>query len=117
MLPGFAALVSKVWLMPVENRIMKCRSFLFVLLAFFFVFPSATTFAKQPKVSDNEVKQLIIEESIASYPGTCACPYNRARNGSSCGRRSAWSKAGGYSPICYKDEVTKEMIKDWRERN
>ena len=96
---------------------MKCRSFLFVLFTFLFVFSSATTLAKQQNVSDNEVKQLIIEESIASWSGTCACPFNRARNGSACGRRSAWSKAGGYSPICYKDEVTKEMIKDWRERN
>ena len=65
-------------------------------------------------LSDDKVKQAIIDESIAAYPGTCACPFNSARNGSSCGRRSAWSKAGGYSPICYKKEVTKEMIKDWR---
>ena len=65
-------------------------------------------------LSDDKVKQAIIDESIPAYPGTCACPFNSARNGSSCGRRSAWSKAGGYSPICYKKEVTKEMIKDWR---
>lgn len=66
-------------------------------------------------MSDEQVKQAIIDESIASYPGTCACPFNRARNGSSCGGRSAWSKAGGYSPICYKKEVTKDMVKQWRE--
>ncbi|MEN4871186.1 hypothetical protein [Kosakonia cowanii] len=72
--------------------------------------------AKSPTLSDAQVKQAIIEESIAEYPGTCACPFNRARNGSSCGRRSAWSKAGGYAPICYANEVTKEMIKAWRER-
>lgn len=50
--------------------------------------------AKGQALSDAQVKQAIIEESIAEYPGTCACPFNRARNGSSCGRRSAWSKAG-----------------------
>lgn len=72
--------------------------------------------AKGPTLSDAQVKQAIIEESIAEYPGTCACPFNRARNGSSCGRRSAWSKAGGYAPICYANEVTKEMINAWRER-
>ncbi|MTD29346.1 hypothetical protein GK011_20665 [Erwinia sp. J316] len=65
--------------------------------------------------SDAQVKQAIIDESIAAYPGTCACPFNVARNGSSCGRRSAWSKAGGYSPICYKKEVTEEMVKEWRD--
>lgn len=66
-------------------------------------------------VSDAQVKQAIIDESISAYPGTCACPFNSARNGSSCGGRSAWSRAGGYSPICYKKEVTKEMVKQWRD--
>lgn len=66
-------------------------------------------------VSDAQVKQAIIDESIAAYPGTCACPFNSARNGIACGGRSAWSKAGGYSPICYKKEVTKEMVKQWRD--
>ncbi|WP_044184919.1 hypothetical protein [Phytobacter massiliensis] len=73
--------------------------------------------AKSNPLTDDQVKQKIIEDSIASYQGTCACPFNTARNGSSCGRRSAWSKAGGYSPICYKKEVTKEMVKEWRQQN
>ena len=76
---------------------------------------SSAALAKGPAISDAQIKENIIKESITEYPGTCACPFNRARNGSSCGKRSAWSKAGGYSPICYKDEVTKEMIKAWRE--
>lgn len=64
--------------------------------------------------SDAEVKELIIQESIASYTGNCPCPYNRAANGSKCGKRSAWSRAGGYSPICYPEEVTPQMIAEWR---
>jgi hypothetical protein len=67
--------------------------------------------------SDEEVKQLIILESIDSYPGNCPCPYNRAANGSKCGKRSAWSRAGGYSPICYVEEVTVEMIEEWRRNH
>jgi len=67
--------------------------------------------------TDEEIKQLIIQESIASYPGNCPCPYNRAANGSKCGKRSAWSRAGGYAPICYPEEVTPNMIDDWRHRN
>ena len=39
--------------------------------------------------SDAEIKQAIIAESIASYSGSCPCPYNRDRAGRSCGRRSA----------------------------
>lgn len=73
--------------------------------------------AKATRLSDDQVKQQIIDESIASYPGTCACPFNAARNGSHCGRRSAWSKAGGYAPICYKKEVSKEMIAQWQQAN
>lgn len=71
--------------------------------------------AKTSRLTDDQVKQQIIDESIESYPGTCACPYNSARNGSNCGRRSAWSREGGYSPTCYKKEVTKAMIAEWRE--
>jgi hypothetical protein len=66
-------------------------------------------------LSDEEIAQQIIQASIASYPGNCPCPYNRAANGSKCGKRSAWTRAGGYSPICYPEEVTQEMIEDWRK--
>jgi hypothetical protein len=64
--------------------------------------------------TDDQIKQAIIQQSIASYPGHCPCPYNFASNGSHCGKRSAWSKAGGYAPICYPDEVTPEMIQRWK---
>ena len=80
-------------------------------------FSASNAVAKANALSDTQAKNEIIAESIADYPGVCACPFNQARNGSSCGRRSAWSKAGGYSPICYQNEVTAEMIKEWRERN
>ncbi|EIY5125186.1 hypothetical protein AAHC35_11835 [Klebsiella quasipneumoniae subsp. similipneumoniae] len=81
------------------------------------VFASDISIAKSNSLSDDQVRQRIIDDSVASYPGTCACPFNTARNGSSCGGRSAWSKASGYSPICYKKEVTKEMVKAWRQEN
>jgi hypothetical protein len=71
----------------------------------------------QSHLSDKQVKREIIRESIESYPSNCPCPENRARNGSRCGKRSAWSKAGGYAPICYENEVSKEMINDWRKQN
>jgi hypothetical protein len=70
--------------------------------------------AKTATQTDDQIRQLIIEDSIASYPGVCACPFNAARNGSSCGGRSAWSKQGGYAPICYKKEIPKEMVDEWR---
>ena len=66
--------------------------------------------------SDDEIKQQIIKDSIASYPGTCACPYNVDRAGHRCGRRSAYSRPGGYAPLCYPNDVTKEMVEDYRKR-
>ena len=36
--------------------------------------------------------------------GSCDCPYDRTSNGSRCGRRSAYSRPGGRSPICYVND-------------
>lgn len=96
---------------------MNIKSVTTVVLVVVFVFVSEMAIAKSNQLSDDQVKQRIIDDSIASYPGTCACPFNTARNGSSCGRRSAWSKAGGASPICYKKEISKAMIKEWHQQN
>lgn len=68
------------------------------------------------QLTDDQVREAIIQQSIASYPGNCPCPYNRAANGSKCGKRSAWSKPGGYDPICFPEEVTSSMIKQWRQQ-
>lgn len=65
-------------------------------------------------LSDAEIRQRIIAASISSYPGNCPCPYNSTRNGSSCGGRSAWSRAGGAAPICYPNEISKSQVDAWR---
>lgn len=69
------------------------------------------------RLSDGQIKQHIIKQSIAEYPGSCACPYNSARNGSSCGGRSAWSRGGGYAPMCYAKDVSKAQVNSWRANN
>lgn len=66
------------------------------------------------RMTDAEAKQAIIQESLASYPGPCPCPYNVMRNGRACGTLSAYSKPGGYSPVCYASDVTAEMIAVYR---
>jgi hypothetical protein len=75
---------------------------------------ASPSLAKGP-MSEAQIKQEIIQESIASYPGNCPCPYNSARNGSRCGGRSAWSRAGGYAPMCYPNDVTKAQVQAYRE--
>ncbi len=100
----------------VSRTAMMNNTLMMALVACAFFLPGNAA-AKGQAMSDAKVKEQIIAESIAAYPGVCACPFNRARNGSACGRRSAWSKAGGYAPVCYKDEITAEMVKQWREQN
>jgi hypothetical protein len=72
--------------------------------------------AASAQLTDDQIAKKLIAGSIAEYPGACPCPYNTARNGSSCGKRSAWSKPGGHSPLCYRGDVTDEMIRQYRRQ-
>lgn len=66
---------------------------------------------------DGRVVQQVIAQSTATYPGACPCPYNVTRNGSLCGRRSAYSRPGGYSPKCYARDVSAEDVAAWKARH
>ena len=66
---------------------------------------------------DEQIIQNIISESISNYSGNCPCPYNRASNGSSCGKRSAYSKPGGYAPVCYASDVTPAMLSTYKHKH
>jgi hypothetical protein len=64
--------------------------------------------------SDAAIRQKIIQASIAEYPGNCPCPYNTDRAGRSCGRRSAYSRPGGYAPKCYPADVSEAEVRAFR---
>jgi hypothetical protein len=115
MLAKFSTNTLDVHLQPGESQ-MNIKLVTISVLAAAFVFVSDMAIAKSNQLTDDQVKQKIIDDSIASYPGTCACPFNTARNGSSCGAAALGVKRR-YSPICYKKEVSKEMIKEWRQQN
>lgn len=66
--------------------------------------------ARDVRLSDDEVRERIIADSISRYPGNCACPYSTMRNGRRCGGRSAYSKPGGRAPICYADDGTCQRL-------
>ena len=87
-----------------------------LLAACFSLLGPAQSAAQKQQQSDADIKKAIIADSISRYSGNCPCPYNTARNGSRCGKRSAYSKPGGASPICYETDVTPEMVKTWKER-
>ena len=99
------------WLV-IECIGMRCG----LLMAICLCLVSFSGYAAKGK-SDAQIKKEIIKESIESYPGNCACPYNHARNGSRCGGRSAYSRTGGYDVVCYESDVTDEMIRQWKQEN
>jgi hypothetical protein len=70
---------------------------------------------KEERLADAQIRKILIDESIATYEGNCPCPYSRARNGSRCGKRSAYSKPGGAEPLCYAKDVTDGMVHEYRE--
>ncbi len=66
------------------------------------------------RLSIDEVKSLLIQQSITDYPGNCPCPYNYDKAGNLCGGRSAWSGPGGYKPVCYSSEISASMVIQFR---
>lgn len=68
----------------------------------------------QAKLSDAQIRQRIIQESIDSYPGNCPCPYNSDRAGRRCGGRSAYSRPGGYSPKCFPSDISDSEVRAYK---
>lgn len=69
------------------------------------------------ELSDDEIRQLLINQSIRSYSGSCPCPYNTTKSGSRCGGRSAYSKPGGAEPLCYAKDVSDEMVERYKKQH
>ncbi len=67
-----------------------------------------------PPLATAAIAKLLIAASISNYSGSCACPYQTDRGGRSCGRRSAYSRPGGFSPLCFTKDITPEMVAEYR---
>lgn len=78
--------------------------------------PPQKKIVKRNGKSTAAIKKLLIKRSHAYYPGSCPCPYYRDRAGRKCGRRSAYSRPGGRSPLCYSRDVSAQMVADYRAR-
>ena len=86
---------------PAPNTLIGARRLRKVAIAAAVVVLSALPASARAPLSDAAVRQAIIQDSVEAYIATghpCACPYNSARNGSSCGGRSAYSRPGGAAP-------------------
>lgn len=92
---------------------MVYRAFIFILI--FLICFLLPMFAKA-ELSDHEIRKELIAESIADYEGSCPCPYSVMSNGYRCGNRSAWSRPGGESPLCYLEDVSDKMIANYKRR-
>ena len=73
------------------------KDLFYLLFSIIIVFYCNKTYSKTP--------EQMIQESIAQYPGKCPCPYSTMSNGKECGKRSAYSKPGGYQPLCYLSDI------------
>ena len=103
-------------------KIFKTRRtiFIFCILSFLLFFALCMKLFSNEKLSvdeTNKLKQQMIDESIANYPGKCACPYQIMSNGKRCGKFSAYSKPGGYDPLCYFDDITENIIASYQDIN
>lgn len=66
--------------------------------------------------TDQQIRRKLVQQSIAGYSGSCPCPESRDRAGRRCGKRSAYSRPGGASPLCYERDVTDAMVARYREQ-
>jgi hypothetical protein len=78
--------------------------------------PIGAGLAKAQRISDDDIKKQMIQESIAGYSGACPCPESRKKNGARCGGSSAYSRPGGKSVLCYPTDITQAMVDAYRQR-
>lgn len=69
-------------------------------------------------LSDAAIKRALIDSSRAEYKRrlhkTCPCPNDVDRAGHQCGKRSAYIRQGGETPLCEDKNITPAMIQQWK---
>lgn len=83
---------------------------LFALVVLLLAYPALA------RESDAQIRQKIIDRSIATYSGSCPCPYNTDRGGRRCGARSAYSRPGGRAPKCFASDISDAEVAAYRAR-
>ena len=63
---------------------------------------------------DNVVRDMILKESVQHFPGVCGCPFHFRGDGVQCGVKSAYDQTNGRTPLCYRTDVTLEMVEQFR---
>jgi len=68
-------------------------------------------------LTDEQIRELIIKESIADYSGACPCPYSEKSSGDKCGDSSAYSKPRGQEPLCYSKDISTDKVDKYRRKH
>ncbi len=95
------------WLIPEDSKQAACWE---KAIGGLQVEPDAAPLS--PKDVDR-IKRMMIQTSIDNYAGPCPCPYNTTRNGRRCGKRSAYDRPGGESPLCRPGDISDEMVREF----
>ncbi|RZA08883.1 MAG: hypothetical protein EOP11_03475 [Proteobacteria bacterium] len=65
---------------------------------------------------DNQIRDAMIKESVRNFVGSCGCPFHYRNDGKLCGVKSAYDLSNGTMPLCYRIDITVEMIEEYRAR-
>lgn len=78
-----------------------------------FALPAAA--AQDEWGDDNQVRDAMIKESIHSFvSSSCPCPFHYRPNGELCGTKSTYDQTNGKMPLCYRTDITVEMVEEHR---
>lgn len=68
--------------------------------------------------SDEDIRRLVVEDSLARFQGYCPCPYSYDR-GEQCADKSVYRQSSGGRPVdlyCYAHDVPYWEIVNYRRR-
>ncbi|MCS5709973.1 hypothetical protein [Candidatus Berkiella aquae] len=66
------------------------------------------------QLTNDEVRELMIQMSIRGYRGKCACPYSPDAIGGICGTESAYYRPGGFKIYCFYRDISSEEVYFWK---
>ena len=100
-------------------RMDRCFALLLVAgLTAFLAAGGGGAHAAGKSLSDDQIRKLLVKQSIRAYPGACPCPESKNDSGQKCGRTSAYSRSGeDERPLCYPSNVSDGAIKKYRDEH
>jgi hypothetical protein len=66
---------------------------------------------------DDEIRRILVQDSVARFGGYCPCPYSYDR-GQQCADKSAYSQRATHPRdlYCYPQDVPRWDVEDYRRR-